>query len=332
MILGRAEVVITRRITIYARRGHDTDIDKDINFVDQTLKCKKSWTSNRQPGHKPESTRYLVKNESEHFLNIEFLGTGSAGYFAHTVTAMKIDNILQRMWGVRCQQFWQHLLEWRWLDEGNVSHRAWSPAMVVNEQNINVTRTANRQTRWRPPWLRWQLHAGIEPSRWQEDRSGKWQHSVQDIERVGEVDLTWGAFWWLPPVCPWGLAGNQEAAAKNFNCLDYRTKTRRGLGHQTQWLSDQTIENSKRTTRTSPIKELVKLNKHEKEDFLCQWNSLFHVNGICSYRAYSNIGKLKSISENLCWSSRMSIQTGKYFISISVAGRECFHWDFPILT
>ena len=51
---------------------------------------------------------------------------------------MKIDNILQRMWGVRCQQFWQHLLEWRWLDEGNVSHRAWSPAMVVNEQNINV--------------------------------------------------------------------------------------------------------------------------------------------------------------------------------------------------
>ena len=97
MILGRAEVVITRRITIYARRGHDTDIDKDINFVDQTLKCKKSWTSNRQPGHKPESTRNLVKNESEHFLNIEFLGTGSAGYFGHTVTAMKIDNILQRM-------------------------------------------------------------------------------------------------------------------------------------------------------------------------------------------------------------------------------------------
>ena len=138
MILGRAEVVITRRITIYARRGHDTDIDKDINFVDQTLKCKKSWTSNRQPGHKPESTRYLVKNESEHFLNIEFLGTGSAGYLALTVTAMKIDNILQRMWRIRCQQFWQHLLEWRWLDEGNVSHRAWSPAMVVNEQNINV--------------------------------------------------------------------------------------------------------------------------------------------------------------------------------------------------
>ena len=97
MILGRGGLVITRRITIYAPTGHDTDIDKDINFVDQTLKCKKSWTSNRQPGHKTESTRYLVKNESEHFLNIEFPGTASTGYLALTVTAMKIDNILQRM-------------------------------------------------------------------------------------------------------------------------------------------------------------------------------------------------------------------------------------------
>ena len=59
MILGRVGVVITRRITIYAPRGHDTDIDKDINFVDQTQNAK----SRGQPGHKLDSRRNPFNNQ-----------------------------------------------------------------------------------------------------------------------------------------------------------------------------------------------------------------------------------------------------------------------------
>ena len=38
MILGRGGLVITRRITIYAPMGHDTDIDKDIKIKTQNAK------------------------------------------------------------------------------------------------------------------------------------------------------------------------------------------------------------------------------------------------------------------------------------------------------
>ena len=41
-------MVITRSITIYAPWGHDTDIDKDINFADQTQNAK----TRGQPNHK----------------------------------------------------------------------------------------------------------------------------------------------------------------------------------------------------------------------------------------------------------------------------------------
>ena len=41
-------MVITRSITIYAPSGHDTDIDKDINFADHTQNAKTPG----QPNHK----------------------------------------------------------------------------------------------------------------------------------------------------------------------------------------------------------------------------------------------------------------------------------------
>ena len=70
MILGRVGVVITRRITIYAPGGHDTDIDKDINFVYQTQNAKSPGLETGNQVINPK--RNPFNNQSGQSLYIKF--------------------------------------------------------------------------------------------------------------------------------------------------------------------------------------------------------------------------------------------------------------------
>ena len=164
----------------------------------------------------------------------------------------------------------------------------------------------------------------------------------------------------------------KQRAAKNFNCLDYRRKTRaEACPPNTLTLSDHRsrIPNGQLNKRAAPIKERVEIRKMQNvyfqnllvEEFpesswifqavggqitqlaisiwrvdhwterLFQGNrrEMFDFKILISFRNQlcclecTTLWAGESISENmyLCWSLRMSIQTGIYFISISAGGR-----------
>ena len=125
--------------------------------------------------------------------------------------------------------------------------------------------------------------------------------------------------------------------AKNFNCLDYPTKTRGGQAtkHRDPLIRERSRIPNDQQEKFGTTTTIREVQFSEYLNFLGyfkvsisrpQKTRQARFSKLTQYYVHHSVRKLETISENvdLCWSLRMSIQTGKYFISISVGGENVF--------